>query len=107
VLAKPRRERPTAIFAVTDILALGGLDAAAQAHVPVPGRLSIAGFDDIGAAANTSPSLTTIDHDLYGQGQQAARLVLRLIAGQHARAPHIQMRLVARASTAAAPASSR
>jgi DNA-binding LacI/PurR family transcriptional regulator len=102
VLAGHKRRRPTAIFAVTDILALGGLDAAADARVPVPGRLSIAGFDDIAAAAAAPVPLTTVDHDLYGQGQAAARLVLRLIAGQHARVPQIKMRLVTRASTGAA-----
>ena len=104
LLDKPKRERPAAIFAVTDILALGGLDAAAEARVPVPGRLSIAGFDDIAAAAESSPPLTTIDHDLYEQGRQAARLVLRLIAGERARAPQLTMQLVARASTGPAPA---
>jgi DNA-binding LacI/PurR family transcriptional regulator len=99
LLAVPERDRPTAIFAVTDILALGGLDAAAAAGIDVPARLSIAGFDDVEGAASSSPPLTTVDHDLFEQGRSAARLVLRLIAGDRVRAPRSRMALVTRAST--------
>jgi DNA-binding LacI/PurR family transcriptional regulator len=103
VLARPRRQRPSALFAVTDILALGVLDAAAEAALAVPQELSVAGFDDIAAAATSVPPLTTVSHDLFGQGRAAARLALRLIAGQAVRAPRIKAALVARDSTARAP----
>jgi DNA-binding LacI/PurR family transcriptional regulator len=105
---RPAKGRPTAVFAVTDILALGVLDAAAEAGVPVPARLSVAGFDDIAAAAASSPPLTTVDHELYEQGRAAARLVLRMIDGQRARPPRLHTRLVPRASTAPpSPSSSK
>jgi DNA-binding LacI/PurR family transcriptional regulator len=103
LLALPKARQPTAIFAVTDILALGGLDAAAAAGVEVPTRLSIAGFDDVAAAASSTPPLTTVDHDLFAQGRGAARLVLRLIAGDAVRPPRSRMSLVTRASTGPAP----
>ena len=96
----------TALFAVTDILALGALDAAAEAVVRVPADLSVVGFDDIPAAAQSTPALTTVSHDLFGQGRAAARLVLRLLAGEAVRAPRFQAELVERAS-AAPPAASR
>jgi DNA-binding LacI/PurR family transcriptional regulator len=99
LLAQPRNRRPTALFAVTDILALGVLDAAEAAQVAVPRRLSVAGFDDIAAAATSTPPLTTIAHDLYGQGRAAARLALRLVAGKPARVPRTETALIARAST--------
>jgi DNA-binding LacI/PurR family transcriptional regulator len=103
LLAGPRARRPSALFAVTDILALGVLDAAADAGVAVPRDFSIVGFDDIAAAATSVPALTTVWHDLFGQGRAAARLALRLIAGRSVRAPRIEARLVERDSTARAP----
>jgi DNA-binding LacI/PurR family transcriptional regulator len=103
LLAAPRGRRPSAVFAVTDILALGVLDAAAQAEIDVPADVSVAGFDDIAAAATSVPSLTTVAHDLFGQGRAAARLALRLVAGEPARAPRISTELVTRDSTALAP----
>ncbi len=107
LLARPRAQRPTALFAVTDILALGVLDAAAEAGLAVPGDLSVAGFDDIAGAATSVPSLTTVSHDLFGQGRAAARLALRLIAGEQMRVPQTHTALVERASTGRAPRSVR
>jgi DNA-binding LacI/PurR family transcriptional regulator len=103
LLHSPKRERPTALFAVTDILAIGVLDAAAHAGLDVPRQLSVAGFDDIAAAATTVPPLTTVAHDLFGQGRAAARLARRLIAGEPARPPRITTQLIVRKSTARAP----
>jgi DNA-binding LacI/PurR family transcriptional regulator len=99
LLATAKRGRPTALFAVTDILALGVLDAAAEAGLSVPRQLSVAGFDDIGAAASSTPPLTTVAHDLFGQGRAAAALARRLIAGEPVRPPRIKTELVVRAST--------
>jgi len=98
-----KRQRPTALFAVTDILALGVLDAATEAGLTVPGQLSVAGFDDIAAAASAVPALTTVAHDLFGQGRAAARLARRLIAGEAVRPPRIKTELVVRKSTGRAP----
>lgn len=99
------RDRPSAIFAVTDILAFGALDAAAAARLRVPADLSVAGYDDVAAAATSSPPLTTIAHDLLGQGRAAARLALRLAQGESVRAPRTRAELVVRASTGRAPGS--
>jgi DNA-binding LacI/PurR family transcriptional regulator len=54
------RQRPTAIVAATDILALGLIHAAYEGGVSVPQELSIVGFDDIPMAAAAVPSLTTV-----------------------------------------------
>lgn len=99
LLSRPYPARASAVFAVTDILALGVLDSAADADLSVPADLAVAGFDDIDAAATSHPPLTTIAHDLFGQGRAAARLALRLVAGESVRAPHISAELIVRAST--------
>jgi DNA-binding LacI/PurR family transcriptional regulator len=103
MLGRPAGDRPTAIFAVTDILALGALDAARDAGLSVPGELSIAGYDDIAEAATSTPALTTVAQDLFGQGQLAARLARRIIDGGSVRAPRLPATVVARASTGPAP----
>lgn len=103
LLHSPRRQRPTALFAVTDILALGVVDAAVEAGLDIPRQLSIAGFDDIAAASTTVPALTTVAHDLFGQGRAAARLARRLIAGETVRPPRIKTELIVRKSTGRAP----
>jgi DNA-binding LacI/PurR family transcriptional regulator len=100
MLAMPPSRRPTALFGVTDILALGALDAITAAGIDVPREFSVAGLDDIPEAATSSPPLTTIDQDLFEQGRSAIRLVLRMLAGQSVRAPKPTVQLVVRGSTA-------
>jgi DNA-binding LacI/PurR family transcriptional regulator len=53
-------ERPTAVAAATDVLAVGILHAAAERGIAVPDEFSVTGFDDIAFAAMTVPSLTTV-----------------------------------------------
>jgi DNA-binding LacI/PurR family transcriptional regulator len=99
LLSRPYPSRATAVFAVTDILALGVLDCATDANVAIPDGLSVVGFDDIEAAASSQPALTTIGQDLFGQGRSAARLARRLIAGESVRAPRVEAALIVRATT--------
>ena len=103
LLALPAKRRPTAIFAVTDVLALGALDAAAEAGIDVPQMLSVVGFDDIGEAAASTPPLTTGSQSLFEQGRIAARVVLDLLAGTVPALPRITPELVVRGSTARPP----
>lgn len=67
---------PTAIICDNDVLAIGGLLAAKEAGIQVPGDLSIVGIDDIFAASTTVPPLTTIRKPKYENGRQAAKLLL-------------------------------
>jgi DNA-binding LacI/PurR family transcriptional regulator len=96
------RLRPTAVFGVTDVLALGVLDAAAAAGVSVPGELSVVGFDDVAAAATSVPPLTTVSQSLFDQGRLAARVVLDQVAGREVKIPPIRTELVVRGTTAPA-----
>jgi DNA-binding LacI/PurR family transcriptional regulator len=102
-----RRRRPTAIFAVSDVLALGTLSAAATLGIDVPGDLSVVGFDDIDEAAHSRPPLTTIAQDLREQGRRAARLALELVEGKTGRSKAWRPHLLVRQSTAPAPRTRR
>ena len=88
-LARP----PTAVFAASDVVALGVLKAAASRGVSVPEQLSVAGFDDIPMAAYAIPSLTTVRQPI----QEMARLaVARVLDGTAERtSPSDRMRLLA------------
>jgi DNA-binding LacI/PurR family transcriptional regulator len=72
-------ERPTAIWALNDRMALGALQCAQRLGLRVPDDLSIAGFDDISAASLSSPPLTTVRLPSYREGQEAVRLLFELL----------------------------
>ena len=69
-------EPPTAILAMTDTLALGALQAAAELGVSVPADLSVVGFDDSPVAAHTTPPLTTVAQPQEEKGRLAAQWLL-------------------------------
>jgi len=95
-------DRPTAIFAGSDLQALGVYDVARQRGVRIPDDLSVVGYDDIPVAEWVSPRLTTVLQPLEEMGREAARLVIRLASGPVDPAPRIELatRLVVRESTA-------
>lgn len=74
-----RDPQPTAIYATSDTIAIGLMQAAYQAGVSMPDRLSIVGFDDIDIAAFTIPSLTTISQNGVEMGRMAANLLFDMI----------------------------
>ncbi|GAA3709598.1 LacI family DNA-binding transcriptional regulator [Zhihengliuella alba] len=95
-------EPPTAIFAVSDDVALGVLRGAEELGIGVPERLSVIGFDDTSAASWMSPALTTVRQPLDSMGQVAVERALAL-ANDPQRFAHpfqLETRLVPRASTA-------
>jgi LacI family transcriptional regulator len=73
---------PTAIFCGNDVVALGALDAARRRDVPVPGQLSIVGFDDISLAGWESFRLTTIRQPLAQMAHAAVQALVRRIDGE-------------------------
>ena len=70
---------PTAIFAASDTQAMGVLRAAQQHGFPVPGRLSVVGFDDIEPAALLN--LSTVHQPLEQSGAEGARRLCGLLNG--------------------------
>ncbi len=91
---------PTALVCMSDQLALGALAAARERGLPVPDRLSVAGFDDIPEAARTNPSLTTVRQPLAEKGRLAARLLVDQLAGKRVSSRQLPTQLVVRSSCA-------
>ena len=70
---------PTAVIALTDVIAVGALHAAWKAGLSLPRDLSVTGFDDIPLARYTMPELTTAAQPVFEMGRKAAlRLLLRI-----------------------------
>lgn len=76
LLARP--DRPTAIFAGSDMQAMGVLRAARQLGLHVPDDLSVIGYDNLPVAAWTDPALTTINQPLRDMAGTAAQMLLDL-----------------------------
>jgi LacI family transcriptional regulator len=103
MLALP--EPPTAIFAGSDIQALGVLEAARVQHVSVPAHLSLVGFDDLPLSRWTSPPLTTVRQPLAEMAATAVRLVLAQGRGEAVEGRSIELAtsLVTRETTSPYP----
>jgi LacI family transcriptional regulator len=79
-------ERPTAIFAANDSMAIGALCALRDAGVRVPRDIAVAGFDDIPIARYTTPALTSVHVPIAELGERAAeRLVESMMKGSRRR----------------------
>ncbi|GIH02300.1 LacI family transcriptional regulator [Rhizocola hellebori] len=100
-----RGQRPTAIFAGADIVAMGVLEALAEAGLSVPGDISVAGYDNTTFASFGPISLTTVDQAGHQIGVNAARLLLDRIAERNKPSAQIKLSptLVVRRSTAPPP----
>nr|WP_240779932.1 LacI family DNA-binding transcriptional regulator [Nonomuraea zeae] len=88
-----------AIFAASDQLAIGALQAAREAGRRVPEDLAIVGFDDVDAASATTPALTTVRVPVADQALALARLMLSRLEGRHTTSVVLPARLVVRDST--------
>lgn len=94
-------ERPTAIIAASDLMALAALQAIRDAGLE-PGRdVAVVGFDDLEAAALAHPPLTTIRQDRDKLGTLAAERAIELIEHPVVRPPDtiLPVELVVRASS--------
>jgi DNA-binding LacI/PurR family transcriptional regulator len=102
---------PTAILAMSDVLALGALQAAEELGITVPVDLSVVGFDDSSAAPLAHPPLTTVAQPHEEKGRLAATWLVKAIELRDSsrgrrRRMILPTELVVRASTAP-PASRR
>ncbi|WP_055105747.1 LacI family DNA-binding transcriptional regulator [Paenibacillus ihumii] len=75
------KDRPTAVFAAGDNLAVGAMIAMREHGISVPEDISIIGFDDIEMAKYLTPALTTIRQNTYGLGSRAANMLIYSIEG--------------------------
>jgi DNA-binding LacI/PurR family transcriptional regulator len=88
-----------AIFAASDLIAIGAMRALAEAGLTVPGDVAIVGFDDIPAASLTSPPLTTIMQNMKGAGELLVETVLAQVEDRPLPPAVLPARLVIRKSS--------
>ena len=96
---------PTAVFCLSDLLAVGALACLAQRGIRVPEEMSIVGFDDIEEIQYSAPPLTTVRPDRTGIAEQALRMLINRL--DQPREPEFVIaghQLVIRESSGAPPA---
>ena len=104
------RDDVTAVFVGNDHMAVGLIRAMTEAGRPVPGDVSVVGFDDVAEAGYFLPPLTTVHQDFEEVGRRCVSLLLQQIEGdQHiaGSVASVDPRLIVRASTAPPPARRR
>lgn len=94
-----RRPDLDAIFAANDLTASGALLALADAGRSVPDDVAVAGFDDAGIAAATTPPLTTMRQPFERISAEMVRLLLEVVDGKSSAAVTLPASLVVREST--------
>jgi len=104
LLSQP--ERPSAIFACSDVMALGVYDAARKLGLSIPADLSVVGFDDGPESEWASPSITTVRQPVVEMGAEAVGLLFQASQGEGrsegSRTPRVELStsLIPRGSTA-------
>lgn len=71
-----------AIFACSDVSAIGALKAAHSLKITVPDQLQILGFDGIMLGQMTTPGLSTVAQNIYELGSKATKLLIKQIDGE-------------------------
>jgi DNA-binding LacI/PurR family transcriptional regulator len=92
-----------AVFAASDLMAVGALRALRELGRRVPDDVSLVGFDDVAIARQTDPPLTTVHQPVEAMGREMVRLLLARIAGAAPTAVMVETHLVERASTVTRP----
>lgn len=72
-------QRPTAIFAASDAMAIGALKGLRQAGLGVPEDVAVVGFDDVPLAVVMEPALTTVRQPIEELGRKAVEMLLSLL----------------------------
>ena len=94
-----RDELPTAVVCLSDVLALGALQALASRGLTTPRHVSVCGFDDIAAAK--AANLTTVHQPIRDKGQHVGRLLID--PESRPRQVLLPVNLISRATTGPAP----
>jgi len=90
-----------AIFAASDLIAVGAMKALLERGLRVPDDVAVAGFDDIPLASFINPGLSTVQQDTKRAGALLVETLLALINGEPAESQTIPVKLALRGSTAA------
>lgn len=94
--------RPTAIYSVNDMMAIGAMDAIREAGLRIPEDVALLGGDDILLAQYVTPQLSTIRQNMYWIGQLACERLFALVDGKPYEGPtQVGLELVIRESCGA------
>lgn len=88
-----------AVFAASDLIAIGAIGALAAHGMDVPFEVAVVGFDDIPMASYLTPSLTTVQQDTQRAGDVLVDSLVRLISGEPVESRMLPMKLVVRRSS--------
>lgn len=94
-----QKARPTAVFAVSDILAIGAIKEINASGLNVPEDIAVIGFDNISFSNMTNPRLTTIAQPMYQMGSLSAQMLINKISGKKTESIILDHELVIREST--------
>lgn len=104
----PDDQRPTAVFAFHDLLAVGALRYTQDHGIKVPDQVAIVGFDNLPESRVTQPGLSTVDYPIRSMAELAVQMVCQSPSARADREPHtvfLQPKLIVRRSSdPAAPA---
>ncbi|WP_369373664.1 LacI family DNA-binding transcriptional regulator [Promicromonospora sp. Populi] len=106
IMSVDAAERPTAVFIGADEVALGALTAARELGVHVPRDISVVSFDDVPAAAGTSPPLTTVRTPRGQLAERSVEVLMALLDGapdEAAPSETLSVQLVVRESSGPPP----
>lgn len=94
-------KRPTAIFAVSDIIAIGAIKEIKEKGLSVPKDMAVVGFDDTGIASMYDPPLTTVAQPRYDLGRVTMEIMLERIRNNEAESKRVFLEhsLIIREST--------
>jgi len=88
-----------AVFAASDLIAIGAMRALADHGLSIPADVAVAGFDDIPTASFVNPQLTTVRQDTRQAGEALVDNLLRLIRDEPAESAMLPVKLVVRKSS--------
>lgn len=95
-----RRKRPfDAVFAASDLIAMGAMRALTEAGTRIPQDVSVVGFDDIPGSRFTAPPLTTIRQDTVRAGELLVESLIALVDGKTPASQRLATELVLRRSS--------
>lgn len=77
------KDKPTAIFACNDLMAVGVINACNKLKIKIPKEISLIGFDNTMLSNITQPKLTTIDLNMKEVGHISAKEVINLIENKN------------------------
>ncbi|GAB3506750.1 LacI family DNA-binding transcriptional regulator [Pseudoxanthomonas daejeonensis] len=90
-----------ALFAASDLIALGAMNGLREHGLRVPEDVALAGFDDIAMASFVQPGLSTVQQDTKQAGEVLVDSLIRLIQGESLESRTLPVKLVLRGSTSA------